>query len=128
MPCNRLYAKLPPDHVLKRALIFDANPQVQRILFICVPHRGSDLAINWIGSLGRGDTPNCSEQNPTMLWSASGMGKAAFMGEEAAITLEVAQALQPIDLAFGLDLRDADPANTQSYSLPAFSPLPTPVA
>jgi len=49
---DRLYAKLPPDNVVKRALIFDANPRVQRIVFICVPHRGSDLAINWIGSVG----------------------------------------------------------------------------
>jgi hypothetical protein len=51
---DRLYAKLPPDNVVKRALIFDANPRVQRIVFICVPHRGSDLAINWIGSVGNG--------------------------------------------------------------------------
>ncbi len=43
---DQLYTKLPPDHVLKRALIFDANPRVQRIVFICVPHRGSDLASN----------------------------------------------------------------------------------
>jgi hypothetical protein len=49
---DRLYAKLPPDNVVKRALIFDASPRVQRIIFICVPHRGSDLAINWIGALG----------------------------------------------------------------------------
>ncbi|MGA8657288.1 MAG: hypothetical protein WB586_14170 [Chthoniobacterales bacterium] len=49
---DRLYAKLPPDNVVKRALIFDANPRVHRIGFICVPHRGSDLATNWIGSLG----------------------------------------------------------------------------
>jgi pimeloyl-ACP methyl ester carboxylesterase len=49
---DRLYAKLPPDNVVKRALIFDANPRVHRIVFICVPHRGSDLATNWIGSFG----------------------------------------------------------------------------
>src|SRR5271165_5114663 len=51
---DRLYAKVPADHVAKRALIFDANPRVQRIVFICVPHRGSDLATNWIGSVGIG--------------------------------------------------------------------------
>jgi pimeloyl-ACP methyl ester carboxylesterase len=51
---NRLYATLPSENVLKRALIFDANPRVQRIVFICVPHRGSDLATNWIGSIGTG--------------------------------------------------------------------------
>ena len=51
---DRIYAKLPPDQVLKQALIFDANPRVHRIVFICVPHRGSDLATNWIGSFGTG--------------------------------------------------------------------------
>ncbi|HME07934.1 MAG TPA: hypothetical protein VKG25_12840 [Bryobacteraceae bacterium] len=51
---DRLYAKVPADHVVKQALIFDANPRVQRIVFICVPHRGSDLATNWIGSFGIG--------------------------------------------------------------------------
>ena len=49
---DQLYAKVPADNVLKRALIYEANPRVARIVFICVPHRGSDLAINWIGSLG----------------------------------------------------------------------------
>jgi hypothetical protein len=34
---------------------FFCGPDLQqRIVFICVPHRGSDLAINWIGSLGTG--------------------------------------------------------------------------
>jgi hypothetical protein len=51
---DRLYAKVPPDHEIKRALIFDANRRIQRIVFICVPHRGSDLAINWIGSFAIG--------------------------------------------------------------------------
>jgi pimeloyl-ACP methyl ester carboxylesterase len=49
---DRVYAALPPDNIVKRALIFDANPRVARIVFICVPHRGSNLAINWIGSIG----------------------------------------------------------------------------
>jgi hypothetical protein len=51
---NRLYAALPPDNLFKRALIFEANPRVARIVFICVPHRGADLATNWIGSFGIG--------------------------------------------------------------------------
>jgi pimeloyl-ACP methyl ester carboxylesterase len=48
----RLYATLPTDSLAKRALIFDANPRVKRIVFICVPHRGSNLATSWIGSIG----------------------------------------------------------------------------
>ena len=49
---DRLYATLPPDSLVKKALIFDPNPRVKRIVFICVPHRGSYLATSWIGSLG----------------------------------------------------------------------------
>ena len=51
---NRLYAAVPANNLMKRALIFEANPRIQRIVFICVPHRGADLAINWIGSIGVG--------------------------------------------------------------------------
>jgi pimeloyl-ACP methyl ester carboxylesterase len=51
---DRLYATVPPDNLAKQAIIFDANSHVRRIVFICVPHRGSNLATNWIGSLGVG--------------------------------------------------------------------------
>jgi pimeloyl-ACP methyl ester carboxylesterase len=49
---DRLYATIPPDNVAKKMLIFDPNPHVKRIIFICVPHRGSYLASNWIGAIG----------------------------------------------------------------------------
>jgi pimeloyl-ACP methyl ester carboxylesterase len=49
---DRLYATTPSDNLVKKALIFDANPHVERLVFICVPHRGSYLASNWIGSIG----------------------------------------------------------------------------
>jgi pimeloyl-ACP methyl ester carboxylesterase len=51
---DQLYATVPPDNLSKHAIIFDANPHVRRIVFICVPHRGSYLATNWMGSLGVG--------------------------------------------------------------------------
>ena len=49
---DQLYAATPSDNLVKRGLIFGPNPHVQRIVFICVPHRGSNLASNWIGSIG----------------------------------------------------------------------------
>ena len=51
---DHLYAEVPPDNLMKRALTFEANPRIRRIVFICVPHRGADLAINWVGSIGVG--------------------------------------------------------------------------
>jgi pimeloyl-ACP methyl ester carboxylesterase len=41
---DKFYAELPADSIIKRALIFRANPHVARVVFFSVPHRGSDLA------------------------------------------------------------------------------------
>lgn len=51
---DRLYATTPSDNLAKKVLIFDANPHLERIVFVCVPHRGSYLASNWVGSIGVG--------------------------------------------------------------------------
>jgi pimeloyl-ACP methyl ester carboxylesterase len=38
--------------VLEGSLIFKHRPEVHRVVFIAAPHRGSDLATNWLGRLG----------------------------------------------------------------------------
>lgn len=38
--------------LLEEALVFNARGEISRAIFICAPHRGSDLATNWIGRLG----------------------------------------------------------------------------
>lgn len=45
---------LAPDtrKMLTDTLIFNARPEVQRAIFICGPHRGADMAQNWLGRLG----------------------------------------------------------------------------
>jgi hypothetical protein len=42
---------MPPDTLIHRAYLFRANPQIRRIVFICTPHRGSDLASGTIGDI-----------------------------------------------------------------------------
>jgi pimeloyl-ACP methyl ester carboxylesterase len=37
---------------LTDALIFRSRPEVSRAIFIAAPHRGSDLAANWLGRIG----------------------------------------------------------------------------
>jgi hypothetical protein len=49
----RLQAELPPDSLLRRALVFEANPRIKRIVFICTPHLGSPLAAGFLGRFGR---------------------------------------------------------------------------
>ena len=50
---DRLYERVPESDPVKRSLIFNANPQVKDLVFICVPHRGSELALSSIGALAR---------------------------------------------------------------------------
>jgi pimeloyl-ACP methyl ester carboxylesterase len=38
--------------LLEEALVFNHRPDVQRVIFISTPHRGSELASNWIGRIG----------------------------------------------------------------------------
>ena len=37
--------------LLEKSLIFNHRPEVKRVIFMSTPHRGSDLASNWIGRL-----------------------------------------------------------------------------
>lgn len=48
----RIMAELPADSLVKQALIFQANPRIKRVVFICAPHRGAPLASNQIGTFG----------------------------------------------------------------------------
>lgn len=38
--------------LLMEALVFHQRPEVHRVIFISAPHRGSELASNWIGRIG----------------------------------------------------------------------------
>ena len=40
------------NSLIVRATTFRANPRIKRVVFICTPHRGSDLASNGIGKIG----------------------------------------------------------------------------
>ena len=40
------------DSLIVRSTTFHANPRIKRVVFICTPHRGSDLASNGIGKIG----------------------------------------------------------------------------
>jgi len=51
---EQLDKKIPAENLLKQMLVFHANPDVKRIIFICVPHRGSSLAVGMVGILGHG--------------------------------------------------------------------------
>ena len=43
---------LPVDRTVRRSLIFEPRTDVQRLIFMCTPHRGSRLATSGIAGLG----------------------------------------------------------------------------
>jgi len=45
------FANVKPGSLVERATAFQANPHVDRAIFICTPHRGSEMAIGTIGGL-----------------------------------------------------------------------------
>jgi pimeloyl-ACP methyl ester carboxylesterase len=50
-PAREIFKTLPPDGLVHRALVFNANPRIKRVVFICAPHRGSKLAISPMAEL-----------------------------------------------------------------------------
>jgi triacylglycerol esterase/lipase EstA (alpha/beta hydrolase family) len=49
---ERVFKENSRDSLIVRATTFRANPRIKRVVFICTPHRGSDLASNGIGKIG----------------------------------------------------------------------------
>jgi pimeloyl-ACP methyl ester carboxylesterase len=52
-PAKEVLGRTPRNSLLYRSLIFQANPRIKRVVFICTPHRGSDTALSGLGRLGR---------------------------------------------------------------------------
>jgi pimeloyl-ACP methyl ester carboxylesterase len=51
-PPNKTPLASDARNALEGALVFDHRPDVQRVIFISTPHRGSALASSWIGRIG----------------------------------------------------------------------------
>ena len=49
---DKVFAKLKPSDLVYRSGIFQANPKIDRVIFICTPHRGSEMAVGSLGELG----------------------------------------------------------------------------
>jgi pimeloyl-ACP methyl ester carboxylesterase len=44
-----IFRQNPRDSLIVRATTFQANPRIKRVVFICTPHRGSDMASGGLG-------------------------------------------------------------------------------
>ncbi|HEY4284838.1 MAG TPA: alpha/beta fold hydrolase [Chthoniobacterales bacterium] len=49
---RNIFARNANNALVMNAMIFNANPRVKRVVFVCAPHRGSTLATSGFGRLG----------------------------------------------------------------------------
>ena len=49
---SQLFSNMKKGSLVERCTLFQANPKIDRVIFICTPHRGSEMAIGSIGELG----------------------------------------------------------------------------
>jgi pimeloyl-ACP methyl ester carboxylesterase len=47
-----IFARNSPDSLIVRCMIFRSNPRIKRVVFVCTPHRGSEMASGGIGKFG----------------------------------------------------------------------------
>ena len=52
-PAKEVLARTVRNSLIYRSLIFQANPRIKRVVFICTPHRGSETALSGLGRFGR---------------------------------------------------------------------------
>ncbi len=65
--------------LLEEALIFNHRTDIQRVIFISTPHRGSELASNWIGRIGA-----ALVRTPRLFASAYAASKPLLIADPAA--------------------------------------------
>jgi triacylglycerol esterase/lipase EstA (alpha/beta hydrolase family) len=48
----QIFKRIQKKSMVERAVIFKSNPDIDRVVFICTPHRGSEMALGRLGALG----------------------------------------------------------------------------
>lgn len=69
--------------LLEEAIIFKHRPEIGRVIFMSTPHRGSDLAINWMGRIG-----SMLVRTPTKLLAVGLTMREALTADPAALQLK----------------------------------------
>jgi pimeloyl-ACP methyl ester carboxylesterase len=52
-PAKEVLAGVTHDSLIYRSLIFQANSRINRVVFVCTPHRGSETALSGLARFGR---------------------------------------------------------------------------
>src|SRR6266480_1130495 len=69
--------------LLEEAIILKHRPEIGRVIFMSTPHRGSDLAVNWIGRIG-----SMLVKTPTKLLSVGQAVRQHLKPDPAALQLK----------------------------------------
>ena len=69
--------------ILEEALIFKHRPEIGRVIFMSAPHRGSELAKNWVGRIG-----SMLVRTPTKMLTIGNTLRSALTPDPAALQLK----------------------------------------
>lgn len=50
---DKMFDSLPPDNIVTKSLLFEANPNVKRVIFVATPHRGANMAEGSLAGFAR---------------------------------------------------------------------------
>ena len=82
-PPERTELPAESKNLLKEALILKHRPEIGRVIFMSTPHRGSELASNWIGRIG-----SRLVKAPSKLISITQVARESLVPDPAALKLK----------------------------------------
>jgi pimeloyl-ACP methyl ester carboxylesterase len=82
-PPEKTEMPVESKRLLEEALIFKHRPEIGRVIFMSTPHRGSDLASNWLGRIG-----SMLVRTPSKLLNVGNTIREAATADPAALQLK----------------------------------------
>ena len=82
-PPEQIEMPAESKRLLEEAIIFKHRPEIGRVIFMSTPHRGSDLASNWIGRIG-----SMLVKAPSKLLSIGQLARQDLKPDPAALQLK----------------------------------------
>jgi pimeloyl-ACP methyl ester carboxylesterase len=96
---KRVFADESNNSLIVRSLTYRANPRIKRVVFVCTPHRGSDIASGGIGKIGISLIALPFHVAKTMTDALTGQEIAQLTGSSKRLPTSIA-GLKPTNPAF----------------------------
>ncbi len=117
---EKYFGELPGDGLAKKSFIFNANKEIGRVVFICVPHRGSSMAdlsfAGWFSKLVRLPSTIVSAVADLPEAAIQGRSMTSISGLSPSNPLYGALEKTPIEVPYHSIIGDRGKGNTPNSS------------